>query len=229
MKVVLKFGGSIFAPPEGVDLEFMKSTAEHVKRWIQNHEVAIVVGGGKPSREYGELGRQLTDKEDLLDWIGIMSARLNASLFIAAMGDSACPEIPRSEEEFTGINQKYPGKIIVSGGFRPKQRTDAVAVEIAKEWNADLIIKGTNVDYVYDKDPNKFDDAKPIKEISTEELQKMVSADEYKANAPTIMDRTAASILLEGGIKTIVVNGQDLDNIENILDGKEFKGTKVGF
>jgi len=223
MRAVLKFGGSVF---EG---EFIHQAADRLKAWSKGHKLAVVVGGGKLSRDFGALGRELTSDEDLLDSIGIFSARLNASLLIAALGDDACPEIPRSEDEFMRLAEKYPNKIIVSGGFRPKQRTDAVAVEIAQAWGAEVVVKGTDVDYAYDRDPKQFEDAKPLEEVSFEELERMVSSTEYKANAPTIMDRAAAALLRENNIKVAIVNGRDLGNIENILEGKDFKGTKIGF
>ena len=224
MKVVIKIGGSVLK----LDEAGLKEISNKIKNWSEEHEIAIVVGAGKLSREYGALGRKLTKDENLLDRIGIFVARLNASVVISALGDSACPEIPRSEEEFLALNEKYPGKIIVSGGFRPKQRTDAVAAEIASVFGADLIIKCTNVDYVFDKDPNKFEDAKPITEISFDELEKLVNVGEYRANAPTIMDRTAAGLLIKNKIRVTIV-GPDWDNVQKVLASEEFKGTKVGF
>jgi uridylate kinase len=229
MKVVLKFGGSIFMPPQGADIEFIKETAVFIAEQTQNHELAIVVGGGKPSREYGKVGRNFTDDEDILDNIGIYGARLNATLLIAALGILACPEIPRNEEEFLALTEKYPDKIIISGGFRPRQRTDAVAAEIAKVWGAKLIIKGTDVDYVYDKDPNENKNAKALKKVEYKDLEEMVNASEYKANAPTIMDRTAATILTKNKIKVAILNGRNLENIAKALNNENFKGTKIGF
>jgi len=228
MKAVLKFGGSIFMPKSGADIEFIKEISTFLATQIQTHELAIVVGAGKFSRECGKLGREFTQDEDRLDMIGIIGARLNAAILIAAIGDHACPEIPRSEEEFLELVKKYPDKIIISGGFRPRQRTDAVAVEIAKTWGAKIVVKGTDVDYVYDKDPDEFKDAKPLKEISYTELQNL-SDQHHVANAPTIMDSKAAKILLEKKIKVAVVNGRNLDNIVKILEGEKFRGTKIGF
>ncbi|MFH1450499.1 MAG: UMP kinase [archaeon] len=229
MKAVLKFGGSIFMPKEGADIDFIRELTSFLVTKIQEHEFAIVVGAGKFSRECGALGREFTHDEDRLDMIGIMGARLNASILIAALGDHACPEIPRSEEEFTLLSKKYPGKIVIAGGFRPRQRTDAVAVEIAKEWGANLVIKGTNVDYVYDKDPSEFKDAKPLKNIDYKKLQELGDGEHTTANAPTIMDAEAAKILIEEKIKIAIVNGKNLSNISKILSGESFKGTKIGF
>ena len=229
MKAVLKFGGSIFMPESGVDIEFIRETATFLAAQSQTHELAVVVGGGKISREYGKIGREFTSDEDKLDMIGILGARVNASVLITALGDLACSEIPRSEEEFSELLEKYPGKIIISGGFRPRQRTDAVAVEIAKTWGAKLVVKGTDVDYVYDKDPDEFKDAKPLKKLTFKQLQELGESEHTSANSPTILDSKAGEILVNNKIKVAIVNGKDLNNIGKILSNESFKGTQIGF
>lgn len=227
MKIVLKIGGSIIYPKE-VDVNFVKKLAEKLAQWSKRHEIAVVVGGGALSREYDKIGRRLTDDEDYLDLLGIYASRLNAALLVAALGNAACPAIPRSEVEFLDLLLKYQQKVIVCGGFRPKQRTDAVAVEIAKVWSADYVIKGTNVDYVYDSDPKKNKKAKPIKAMSFQDLQKY-SDQTHKANQPTIMDKVSAGLIASDRIKVAVVNGKNLENIEKFLNRQDFKGTKIGF
>ena len=227
MKVVIKIGGSILVPKE-FDTAFAKKLAEKLKEWSRKHEIAIVIGGGKLSREFGEIGRKITDDEDFLDLIGIYASRLNAAMVIASLGNSACPVIPRSEIEFLEASDKFKGKIIVCGGFRPKQRTDAVAVEVANEWKADFVIKCTNVDYVYNKDPNKHKDAKPIKELSFEEIKEYADK-EHRANQPTIMDAVSAAMIAKEKVKVAVLNGKKLENIEKFLNREDFKGTRIGF
>lgn len=225
MKVVLKIGGSIFGDSVDVNL---KTLTKGIKEWSKNHDISIVLGAGKLSRELDKVLRKYTEKEDLLDKVGIQVARLNASVLIAALDGLAHPEIPRSEEEFMKVKKEDEGKLVVAGGFRPGQRTDAVAVEIAKKWGAELVVKCTDVDYVYDKDPAKFPDAKPIEEISFEKLKKL-GDQTHEANKPTIIDKVAAEMLAEEEIKMAIVNGKDAENIGKIFSGKEFKGTKVGF
>lgn len=227
MKIVLKIGGSVIMPNQ-YDTKFIKKLSEKLKEWAKKHEIAVVIGGGKLSREFGNIGRKITDDEDFLDLIGIYASRLNAAMVIASLGNSACPVIPRSELEFLEVSDKFKGKIIACGGFRPKQRTDAVAVEIAKEWGADFVVKGTDVDYVYTKDPKKHKDAKPIKQMSFEEIVEYADK-EHRANRPTIMDMVSAHLVAKEKVKVAVVNGKKLDNIEKLLSRKDFKGTRIGF
>ena len=229
MKVVLKFGGSIFMPESGADTEFIRELCMFLATHRENHEFAIVVGAGKYSREFAKICRNFTADEDRIDMVGIMVARLNAAILSSALGEIACPEIPRSEAEFLELAKKYPGKIIICGGFRPRQRTDAVAVEIAKVWGGKMVIKGTNVDYAYDKDPNKCEDAKPLKKITFSELRKIGDQEHAQACAPTIMDSKATELLVQEKIKVAIVNGRNLENIAKILAGEKFTGTRVGF
>jgi len=230
MRAVIKLGGSIFTK-NGVNKEFLQQLVDKIKTWNKKHDLAIVVGAGHISREYGKIGQEFTNNQEVLDQIGIMVARTNAALLIATLGNIVASKIPTNESEFIELaKESYPSKVIVLGGFRPGQRTDAVSVEVALEWGADVVVKCTDVDYVYDKDPNNSKDAKPIKEISFQDLEKLVHVDEYKANAPTIMDTKAAELLVQHkGLKVAVVNGEDLENIGKVLDEKEFKGTRIGF
>ena len=214
--------------PNEVDVNFIKKLATKLTQWIKKHEIAVVIGGGALSREFDKIGRRITKDEDFLDLLGIYASRLNAALLIAALENSACPVIPRSEVEFLDLVLKYQQKVIVCGGFRPGQRTDAVAVEIAKVWNADFVIKGTNVDYVYDKDPKKNKNAKPIKEMSFDDLQKYADQT-HKANQSTIMDLKSAEMIANEHIRVAVLNGKNLENIEKFLNRQEFKGTRIGF
>ncbi|MFO7872582.1 MAG: UMP kinase [Candidatus Undinarchaeales archaeon] len=226
MKAVLKIGGSVIAK-EALKLD-IKKLVQYLKKWSKKHELAIVVGGGRTSRALDSLARQFTDKEKLLDNVGIYASRLNASVLIAALDEHACTKIPRNESEFSKLAEKCKDKIIVSGGFRPGQRTDAVSVQIAKAWGADTVFKCTNVDYVYDKDPLTNPDAEPIEEMTFEELEKLADKSE-KANSPTIMDKVAADMLLKEDIKLVVLDGKNLGNIGKALNGKKFRGTKIGF
>ncbi len=226
MKAVLKIGGSVIAE-EPLKLD-IKKLVQFLKKWSKNHELTVVVGGGRTSRALDTVARSFTDKEELLDNVGIYASRLNASVLIAALDGKACSKIPRNEKEFSKLSEDFKGKIIVSGGFRPGQRTDAVSVQIAKTWGADTVFKCTNVDYVYDKDPLTNPDAKPIEKMTFKTLRKLADKTE-KANSPTIMDKVAADMLLEEDIKLIVLDGRNLSNIGKALNGKEFRGTKIGF
>jgi len=118
------------------------------------------------------------------------------------------------------------GKIVVTGGFRPGQTTDAVTLQAARAIGADLVIKGTDVKGVYDKDPKKHPDAELFREIGRKELARM-SKGPVEPGKNTVIDPVAAGIILEAGIKTLVVDIRDLENLKRAVSGKPFEGTTI--
>jgi len=101
--------------------------------------------------------------------------------------------------------------------------TDAVAALVASEINADLIVKATDQEGIYTKDPRKHADAEKIDEMSFEDLARMLERDTHVAGIHQIIDPEAARILREKNIKTVVVNGFHPKNVIAAL-----KGEKVG-
>lgn len=161
MRIVFDLGGSVVMPKEGAKAEKIMEYANIFKKIKdEGHEVAIVVGGGKTAREYIEIGRELGASESFCDELGIMATRMNAMILITALGDYSIKKVPTSFEEAELILNL--GKIPVMGGTHPGHTTDAVAASLAEFINADLLVIGTNVDGVYDKDPNKYEDAKNL-------------------------------------------------------------------
>ena len=83
----------------------------------------------------------------------------------------------------------------------------------------------SNVDYVYDKDPNKNKNAMKIGRISWQNYTKLISH-KWKAGMNVPFDPVAANEAKKSGIKVSII-GNDLKNLENLLDGKQFKGTLI--
>ncbi|MFQ6136507.1 MAG: UMP kinase [Candidatus Hydrothermarchaeales archaeon] len=222
MKVVIGLGGSIVAP-EKPDLDFIKDFSEFIiKLHNEGHKIMVVVGGGKAAKDYIKIARQLGANEDFCDELGIRFTRANAMLLTSAMREYALDHIPEGFDEATETD-----KIYVMGGTVPGHTTDAVATMLARHTKADLLIIATNVDGVYDKDPNTSPDARRFERISSEELLDLVSSPNYSAGATTIVDPKAAGIIHEEGIKTIVLLGKDTENMENAISGRDYRGTLV--
>ena len=83
----------------------------------------------------------------------------------------------------------------------------------------------TNVDYVYDKNPKKHKDAKPIKQTSWQEFRKLVG-DEWTAGLNMPFDPIAAKESEKLNLKVTII-GKDITNLEKVLENKEFKGTEI--
>jgi uridylate kinase len=162
---------------------------------------------------------------DELHSIGIEAARMNASALITELGDKAFLEVPKDEDEAKAAFSH--GRIVVVGGFRPGQTTDAVTVQSAEAIGADLIIIGTDVKGVYDKDPNKHEDARFIPEISALDLREMVEAAGLEPGKNTIVDPVAARLIEKIGTRAVVLDVRDMDNLKKAIKGDGFEGTSI--
>ena len=221
MKVVISMGGSILASP-APNIELIRDFAELlVSLKDEGRSIKVVVGGGKLAREYISAVKELGADWKLSDRVGIAATRMNAMLLCSALGEHASEEVPEDTEI-----ECESEKILVMGGVKPGQTTDAVAAELAVRCNADLLLIGTNVDGVYDSDPKKDPNAKKISSMNTSELLEIVG-EAHSPGMKTVIDPVAAVKIHGSGIKTIVVDGRRLENIGNAIRGKEHGGTDV--
>ncbi len=226
MRIVFGVGGSIVCPRGLPDINYLKKFSRFLVKLRKKHEIIIVTGGGRMTKDYIRTTRKLKPSEKLLDHMGILGTRMNALALVAALGKHAYPKVVENKEELEhGIASK---RIVVLGGTVPGQTTDAVAAAAAKFFRADLLVIGTNVSGVYDKDPRKYKSAKMLQKISPKEVYKMMKVNKYMAGPIGVMDQVAARLLGDAKIKTIFLDGRKLDNIRNALQGKKFTGTIIG-
>jgi len=191
----------------------------------EGHEVVAVVGGGALARDFirvaGEMGLSESDK----DWAAIFVSRLFALLFVMRLGDLGCGTVPVSIDESVDCFKR--GKIVVMGGLKPGMTTDAVAAMIAEKLKAGLLVKATDQEGVYTKDPDKFPEAMKIDEISFKELFTLLEENKHKAGIQQILDPVAVRILQKSRIRTVVVNGFKPSNILLVMKGEKI-GTVIG-
>jgi len=223
LKIVLRIGGSVVASPPNPQL--IKKYVEIIQEMLEeNHQMIVVVGGGKPAREFIQIAKDLGLKEPEQDEIAISISRIFAQLISMRLGGYDWKDIPTSTAEAMDILQKRG--IVVMGGLRPGMTTDAVAALVASELNADLIVKATDQDGIYTKDPEKYADAEKIDEMRFEDLTRLLERDRHVAGIHQIIDSEAARILRERNIKTIVVNGFHPMNVKAAIRGEKI-GTLI--
>ena len=213
MKIVIAIGGSILL--KEYDSKKFQEYSTILKDLAKEHDIYVVVGGGKPAREYIGVVRDLGAGEAQCDDIGIEVTRINAKLMLSALGDAAYQRVPHNFQE--ALEFSASGKIIVMGGTEPAHSTDAVGSILAEYVDADLVINATSVDGLYDKDPNKFDDAVMFSEVTTSKLLEIVSGNETKAGTYEFIDKTAIEIIKRSAIKTVIVNGNDPENVRTAI------------
>ncbi|EHP85303.1 UMP kinase [Methanotorris formicicus] len=218
MRVVFALGGSVIMPKDGASIEKIKEYAEVFKKVKDlGNDVCVVVGGGYTARNYISVARELKANESFCDEIGIMATRMNSMLLIAALGNYATKKVPTNFQEAETILNM--GKIVVMGGTHPAHTTDAVAASLAEFIDADLLIIATNVDGVYDKDPNKYANAKKLTKITTKELVDLTISASIKAGSSGVVDPLASKIIDRANMKVVVVKGVPEEILKAVIGG----------
>lgn len=220
MTLVYSLGGSVLCQQS---LQEIQKFAANLKQIARDHQVYVVVGGGKIARDYIETARSLGAAESFCDLLGIGVTRLNAKILIAALGESAAPEpagtYPRALELSAG------GKIVVLGGMQPGQTTDAVAALLAEYVHARKLIVVTSVDGVYSADPNIDPGAQKISRMTPAELVSISMGTRLRAGSRSPVDPLAAKIIERSSIPTVVVYG-DAKNLKKAFEGGH-TGTEI--
>ena len=222
MKIVVAIGGSILIKDH--DSSRFKEYSKLLKELAQEHEIFVVVGGGKPAREYISVVRDLGAGEAQCDDIGIEVTRINAKLLLSALGDAAYQRVPHNFQE--ALEFASSGKIIVMGGTEPAHSTDAVSTILAEYVNADKLINLTSVDGMYTKDPNKHDDAELIHEITASDLFDFLNDKDMKAGTYEFFDTTAVQMIKRSKLDTVIANGFEPENLIKVINGENI-GTKI--
>ena len=222
MKIVVAIGGSVLIK-EYNSKKFQEYSAI-LKQLSEKHELFIVVGGGKPARDYIGIVRDLDVGEAQCDTIGIEITRINAKLLLYALGDIAYQRVPHNFQEALEFSSN--GKIIVMGGSEPAHSTDTVSAILAEYVGADKLINLTSVDGLYTKDPNKFDDAELIEEINTTDLLNFLSDKDVKAGTYEFFDSTAVHMIKRSNLETVIVNGFEPENLIKAVNGEKI-GTRI--
>ena len=222
MKIVIAIGGSILL--KEYDCKKFQEYSDILKDLTKEHELFVVIGGGKPAREYISVVRDLGAGEAQCDDIGIEVTRINAKLMLAALGDVAYQRVPHNFQE--ALEFSATGKIIVMGGTEPAHSTDAVSAILAEYVQADKLINLTSVDGMYTKDPNKFDDAELVPEITATDLLEFLSGKDVKAGTYEFFDATAVQMIKRSNLETVITNGFEPENLIKAVNGEKI-GTRI--
>jgi uridylate kinase len=220
--LVIKLSGSVFN---------FKTTSQSLRQYARlllemqtRVQPVVVSGGGIIARNYVNLARSLGSDESSLDIMGIEISRLNAMLLSAALGDSVYPVIPTNLEEMSIACES--GKIIVSGGLHPGQSTNATAALICEKIKADRFLNATDVNGIYDSDPNKNPKAKMFKEITIKKCMDLLNTESTLAGSYDLMDIVALKVIERSKIPTRVIKS-DPTVIRNLVMKNNQSGTKI--
>ncbi len=227
-KIVMSIGGSLIVPNGGINTDFLIKLNKFIREKLaedENRQFFLVIGGGRIARHYIDAGRKVIGHEltaDDLDWIGIHATKMNAQLVRTIFRDIAHPYIIKHYE----IIRKASESVVVAAGWKPGWSTDNDAVLICEDYGVKEVLNLSNIVKVHDKDPNKNGDAKPISKISWTNFRKIVG-DEWIPGMNVPFDPIASKKAQELGVKVVVMDGNNFDNLEKYFKGKPFVGTEI--
>jgi uridylate kinase len=227
---IISLGGSIVVPKEGIDWKFLKSFSKLIVGEIRKgKKFVIITGGGSVARKYQEAANKVAKlTNDDRDWLGIHATRMNAHLLKTIFRDYAYPRINKNPNTKEDLNKYFAKgeKIMVAAGWRPGWSTDYVATILAGRLGAQTIINLSNIDYVCDKDPRKFKDAKKLKKTDWKNFREIVG-DKWDPGLNAPFDPVASKNAERLGLTVLIMNGKNLENLEDYFKGRKFKGTVI--
>jgi len=230
-RILLKLSGEQLAGKfeNGIDPALVGWIAEEVKK-VQDagFQVIIMVGGGNFVRGAQIAGHGIQRVTG--DHMGMLATMINAlaltDIFEAKGIKTRCLSTIFAEQVAEPFVHRLANKhlesgrvVVVAGGSgRPYVTTDTAAVILALELDCKLIMKATKVDGVYDKDPNKFKDAKRLKNLSYKQA--------VSDGAIAVMDNAAMGMAMENHKPIIVFDAMKEDNILRVANGEAI-GTTI--
>lgn len=227
-KVLIKLSGEALAGSNktGINFDRVLDFANEISEVAKmGTSVGIVVGGGNFWR--GRANKHMD--RCTADHIGMLATTMNALALQDALRQIGCESRVQTGIEMRQIAEFYiknratrhmeKGRVVIfgCGTGNPFFSTDTAAALRAAEINAEAVLKATNVDGIYDKDPNKYEDAKKIKKI------KYIDVLNKKLN---VMDSTATTLCMDNNIPIIVFDINKKGNLKKVIEGKNI-GTIV--
>ncbi|WOE69299.1 UMP kinase [Hydrogenimonas thermophila] len=223
-RVLVKFSGEALAGESGygVDTSILKFIAEEIKQLVDNGvEVGVVIGGGNIIRGV-TAAKDGIIKRTSGDYMGMLATVINAVAMQEALEYLGMKVRVQSAIKMEQICETFivrkavrhleKGRIVIfaAGTGNPFFTTDTAATLRAIEIGADMIIKATKVDGVYDKDPNKYQDANKLPQLSYDEAL----ADNIK-----VMDDTSIALAKENNLPIVVCDMFKKGNLLSIIQG----------
>ena len=221
-RVLLKLSGESLAGEmkHGIDFETVLKICKPIKECVDaGVEVGIVVGGGNfwRGRSSGEMDRTRADHMGMLattiNALGVCDALEQLGVNVRVQTAIAMHQIAEPYIRNKAVLHLQKGRVVVfgCGTGNPFFSTDTAAALRAAEIEADIVMKATMVDGVYDSDPKKNLEAKRYTEVSYDD----VIAKELK-----VMDMTAISMARENKLPIIVFKQENENSLTNALSGK---------
>ncbi len=223
-RILVKFSGEALAGKDGygIDTKILKYIADEIEDLVRNTiEVAVVVGGGNIIRGVSAAQDGII-KRTSGDYMGMLATMINAIAIQEALEYNGVYARVQSAIKMEQIAETFivrrakrhleKGRVVIfgAGTGNPFFTTDTAATLRATEIEASMIVKATKVDGVYDKDPNKYDDAVRLENITYDEALK----DHIK-----VMDDTSIALAKDNSLPIVVCDMFEKGNLLKIANG----------
>ena len=231
-RILLKLSGEALMGDQnhGIDPIRLNDYATEIKKLHETDtEIAIVIGGGNIFR--GVSGASKGMDRVQADYMGMLATVINGLALQSALEDNSVPTRLQTAIKIEAIAEPFikrratrhleKGRVVIfgSGTGNPYFTTDSAAVLRAIEIHADVILKGTRVDGIYNEDPEKNKSAVKFDNLSFDEVLK---------KGLKIMDTTAFTLSQENKLPIIVFDINIKGNLSRIVQGEKI-GTRVDF
>ena len=229
-RILLKLSGEMLAGDEGFGIcpETIQRFAEEVQELADlGVEVAIVIGGGNIFRGLAGASRGMDRAH--ADYMGMMATAINAlalqdalehiGCFTRVMSAIAMDQVAEPYIRRRAMRHLEKGRVVIfaAGTGNPYFSTDTAAALRAAEIHAEVILKATKVDGIYNRDPMKFPDAERFDDLTyLEVLQRGLR----------VMDATAVSLCMDNSLPIVVFNLSEPGNILRVVCGERI-GTRL--
>ena len=222
--IVLSLGGSLIIPDK-INVKFLKEFKKIILKNSKKHKFIIVCGGGSVARKYISGLKNLNVNEKLQSFAGISATRMNARFMNYIFKINSEKGIPHKMRTLKKYIKKQDVVFCGALEYKPDQTSDSTSAEIAKYFKSEFI-NLTNVQGLHDENPSKYKNAKFISKISWKEFDKIANKIKFKPGQHFVLDQKASIIIMENKITTYIL-GQNMKQLENLLNNKKFVGTTI--
>jgi len=223
-RILLKMGGEALAGPNGYGID--PKRAEEVAQIVKDVydlgvQIAIVIGGGNLWR--GSVGSAMGMERASADHIGMIATVMNALALQDALERVGIVTRVQTSIEMRTIAEPFirlramrhmdKGRVVIFGGGtgNPYFTTDSAGALRAMEIGADVLIKATKVDAIYNDDPASNPEARRFNELSYIDFLNM---------RLRVMDSTAVSLCMDNNLPIVVLNFWEKDSVKNLVQGQ---------
>ncbi|OGF99613.1 hypothetical protein A2153_03550 [Candidatus Gottesmanbacteria bacterium RBG_16_38_7b] len=223
--IVISLGGSLVVPNGGIDTAYISQLNNFIRNKIaEGWRFFVVVGGGATARHYIKAAKKITGEisDWDLDFLGIHATHLNAHFIRTIFKDIAHPRVILNyEKKIEGLKEP----LVIAAGWKPGCSTDYDAMLLVRDYKASALINMSNIEWVYNKDPKKHNNAIFIKKIDWQDYEKLIDK-KWSPGVNVPFDPVATKMAKKLNC-TVYIIGKNLENLNSLLEGRDFKGTVI--